>query len=903
MKTPCPSANTLERFLNEELTGPSSEEIARHLEVCATCQTACDTLTQAMVTLSDDIGSAKSGRVLDDLINRMVDSHRSAIGVGTSAATARVKFSGPADERSPLGRLGHYAIQELIAEGAQGILYRGHDEILNRTVAIKIVHQRLTQSAASLERFRREARLIAGVQSDHVVRVFQVGSEPGFPPFLVMEFVAGESLRDRIDRREPIPFRQTVQIVRDTALGLQAAHQKGLVHRDVKPSNILLDQATARARLTDFGLAVEEAESIRMTQEGTILGTPAYMSPEQVNRPEAVDARSDLYSLAVVFYELLTGEVPFRGTVRMTLLQVAHEEARPPRQYNDGVPKDLETICLKGMSKDPAARFQDAGQLIDELDRWLSGREILSRPISRTERFWKWCRRNPVVSTLCVTVLVLLVTLSSVMTWSSVRLAASSEASRRSAAAAQEQSLASLDTLSKLIFQLQEHFDHDETDIDELQKDTLQIALAGLRKVRLSADSKNAPQLPTAAALRRLGELLTRLGEDDEGLSCLQQAETILRKELKANPKNAEAMKTLVEVLSSRDDYYLASEERNEAIVKEAVSCARKRKELDKSDDATFMLVGTLIRQGGLELDAGESDAALKTLQEAMSLSDLLTSGESEHFVASQLNWLTAAELLYVANRSTDNLSALKHLETAIQRAEEFAKAAPDDIDLALSVLGLHERLVAHWEDADSSAARQKATAGFDIQVKIISQAAQSDWESFYSVAQGISDFTDDRLAEDNPLSAERLTNAMIAITKERLAVDPNDSFTHGELANGYSVLGDLKSDLEDPADEVVECYEKSLVEYRALSTTDWFEEDDWIEYLEVLFIAAEFALDSEHDSFACLHKEIKSVLTTISEKHPDFEKDWQEEFAEQLKELERPMTSDTARSARSTPH
>jgi serine/threonine protein kinase len=208
-----------------------------------------------------------------------------ATGTGFTAPSARTQFPGPPDHLAPLGRLGRYLIQELIAEGAQGVLYRGIDETLNRTVAIKIMQQTLTQSAASLERFRREARLIASVQSDHVVRLFQVGSEPDFPPFLVMEFVDGESLRDRIDRREVIPVRQSVLIIRDTAVGLQAAHKTGLVHRDVKPSNILLDQTTSRARLTDFGMAVESSESIRMTLEGTILGTPAYMSPEQVSRP------------------------------------------------------------------------------------------------------------------------------------------------------------------------------------------------------------------------------------------------------------------------------------------------------------------------------------------------------------------------------------------------------------------------------------------------------------------------------------------------------------------------------------------------------------------------------------------------------------------------------------------
>ena len=892
MNQTCPPPDRLGQFLNEELAVPLSDEVARHLESCPACQSLCETLTRAVDTVSLGMASlgmasSKSERALDDLMTRLIDSHGSASGTVFRSENLRIQFSGPPDARAPLGRLGHYAIEELIAEGAQGVLYRAHDETLHRTVAIKLVHQRLTQSAVSLERFRREARLIAAVQSDHVVRVFQVGSEPGFPPFLVMEFVSGESLRDRIDRQEAIPFRQSVQIVRDTALGLQAAHQKGLIHRDVKPSNILLDQGISRARLTDFGLAVEQAESIRMTQEGTILGTPAYMSPEQVTRPESTDARSDLYSLAVVFYELLTGEMPFRGTVRMTILQVAHEDPRPPRKYNDGIPKDLETICLKGMSKDPASRFQSASEFIEELDRWLSGREIRSRPVGRTERFWKWCRRNPVVSALCATILLLLVTLSSVMAYSSIRLAASSEASRLSAVAAQEQSNASLDTLSKLIFELQQHFDHDETDIDELQRDTLQIALAGLRKVRLSADSENAPQLPTAVALRRLGELLARLGEEEEGSSCLSQAESILRAELRRNPDNTEVMKSLVEVLCSRDDMDLQSPGNEESYIKEAVAYARKRQQQDTSDEATFMMSDVLIRQGVIQWEAGAGDAACQSLQESMALSDSLTTAESDYSVASALNWLTAADLYYAAILESDDAAALRHLESAIQRAVEFVSANPDDLDCSLSLLGLQERLVSHWEKVGNAEALSGAKREFEVQVKKVTRAAGSDWDAFYSVSHAFSQLIQDRLAEENIESAARLARTIIAITEVRLKNDPDDPFAHGALASHWSDLGGFRSALDDPPQEVLADYEKSLVEYRALALTDWFDEEDWIEYLDTLSGAAQFAIETEQDSYKSYCDEMSRVLKTVSESPANFDKDWQGEFADQLKQLE----------------
>lgn len=211
-KQNCPPPESLMRFLDEKLDPEESQEISRHLETCSTCQSSCDELTKADHAPARGDVARRSHPSLGKLIREMMDSRtlaaarqKSDKNSDTETAFGHV-FPGSPDQRAPLGRIGHYAIIAAIAEGNQGALFRAVDESLNRTVAIKIVHQRLMQSSLSAERFRREARLLAAVQSEYVVRVFQSGHQDGFPPYLVMEFVEGESLRSRLDRERLLPF-------------------------------------------------------------------------------------------------------------------------------------------------------------------------------------------------------------------------------------------------------------------------------------------------------------------------------------------------------------------------------------------------------------------------------------------------------------------------------------------------------------------------------------------------------------------------------------------------------------------------------------------------------------------------------------------------------------------------
>jgi serine/threonine protein kinase len=269
-------------------------------------------------------------------------------------------------------RIGRYRVERLLGEGGFGLVYLAHDEQLQRLVAIKVPHRHRVSTPADADAYLAEARTVASLDHPNIVPVFDVGQTDDGLPFVVSKFIEGSDLAKRSKELRP-SFGEAAEWVATVAEALHHAHKQGLVHRDIKPANLLLDRS-GQPFVADFGLALKEGDFGR---GAAFAGTPAYMSPDQARgQGHRVDGRSDIFSLGVVFYELLTGRRPFRGETRDELLdQIATVEARPPRQVDDSIPTELERICLKALAKRASERFNTAKDLADELRHWQTGGE------------------------------------------------------------------------------------------------------------------------------------------------------------------------------------------------------------------------------------------------------------------------------------------------------------------------------------------------------------------------------------------------------------------------------------------------------------------------------------------------------------------------------------------------
>jgi WD40 repeat protein len=395
----CPTDDELQRLLADRLSDEVRTVVEGHIETCASCQQQLDRITQAD-ELQLGVSPAATKNTGPAFLQRLQHEYPAELLQDEAALNGSIHFPGPATERAPLGSVGDFEIIEELGSGSFGWVFRARERSLNRIVALKILKPEMTVRPDALARFEREARK-ASLKHDHVVAVHRFEKPSGFPPYLVMEYVEGETLEARLRREGKLTPEAAASIARQVALGLAAAHENGMVHRDIKPSNILLDKHTGRAKISDFGLARDVAnESIAVTGVGELAGTVPYMSPEHFRAPEKIDGRSDVFSLGVVLYQMLTGQLPFRGSFLQIRSGILGDEATPPRRLRETIPGDLETIALACLEKDRERRYATAQAVAEDLRRYQNGEPILCRPTGRVERTVKWAQRKPAQAAL-----------------------------------------------------------------------------------------------------------------------------------------------------------------------------------------------------------------------------------------------------------------------------------------------------------------------------------------------------------------------------------------------------------------------------------------------------------------------------------------------------------------------
>ncbi len=337
-----------------------------------------------------------------------------------ASQTTDPEIAGDSAGSAPTGMIGGYQILGRIASGGMGVVYKAYQPQLDRIAAIKLIKTGGLADEGQARRFELEARAAARLDHPGIVPVYEIGKQDG-RLFLAMAFVEGESLWQKV-QAAPLEPKQAARIMQQVAEAIQFAHVQGIVHRDLKPQNILLTK-NDQPRVTDFGLAKHQDSESSLTGTGDVLGTPSYMPPEQASgKIDQISPLSDVYALGATLYAVVTGRPPFQAASTVdTLVQVLHEEPIPPRALNPAIPVDLETICLKSLQKDPARRYASAQAFADDLLRFQKGEAILARPVGRSERTWRWCRKNPAIATLSTAATLLLLTVTVVSSMAYLR--------------------------------------------------------------------------------------------------------------------------------------------------------------------------------------------------------------------------------------------------------------------------------------------------------------------------------------------------------------------------------------------------------------------------------------------------------------------------------------------------
>jgi eukaryotic-like serine/threonine-protein kinase len=666
---------------------------------------------QALLTKHPELASELEAFFADhDRLQRWAEPARvsSRPRMGAPSSGDRVRY------------LGDYELLGEIAAGGMGVIYRARQRSLNRVVALKLIRTGDTASAEDIQRFRVEAEIFANLDHPNIVPIYEVGEHQG-QQYFSMKLIDGGSLTEHLPRLLEDP-RAAAQIVETVARAVDYAHERGILHRDLKPANILLD-AKGQPLVSDFGLAKRMHGGACITQSGTILGSPAYMSPEQASgQVKELTTTADVYSLGAILYELLTSRPPFRADTPFdTLRQVTEREPKRPRTFNPQVSRDLETICMKCLEKDPKERYPSAGALADDLKRWLANESIWARRASMPERLWRRCCRYPSVPIFTCGVVALAFVLLLAMGWLVIRAqvatrgALAEEAMQRALAEAnlQKARTAMDDLLTR---------EADNVVDDRLrgghEREFLEEALMHYYTLRESLLVEPGRRPDLAEAALRVGQIHQKLGQLDKAEKSYDEARILLEDLVKASPDKPEfhwglarAQLLIGSVAKERGKTAEAEKAYRQALAlaeKLVTDHPAKREYRNQLAFATAQLAALSIAKGRI----AEAEAAL---HKALAVQEkLVQEAPNEPFYRANL-----ASSLRELGRLLQTSKKLDQAEPAFRRAlaieEKLVQETPGSPDakkeLALTLTDYGQLLAQSGRFADAEHSFEKAAA------------------------------------------------------------------------------------------------------------------------------------------------------------------------------------------------
>lgn len=582
------------------------------------------------------------GEALRSTIEEAIARERQR-GLATTIAwdeTARAR----AESQFP--RIEGFEIESVLGRGGMGIVFKAIQTSLGRPVALKMISDRADASSQHFERFEKEAKAVAELNDPHFVQIYEFGQADG-RPYMALEFVDGGSL-EQYRQGEPQSAEFAAQTVETLARAMQKAHAAGLVHRDLKPHNVLLTR-DRHPKITDFGLVKRHGpDETQLTQQGSVMGTASYMAPEQSRGDPNVGPAADIHALGAILYCLLTARPPFlAATVPDTILQVRNQDPIPPSRLRPGIPKDLETICLKCLEKEAPKRYGSAKDLADDLSNYREGRPIVARPVGAVERGWRWAKRNPWVASLGTTAaaaLLAVAVVSSVMSWqlsitntqlekkteeanSNARraeVARSKEEEQRHEAETARDNFRDLENLSfegfhDLLYHVDSVLRDDSVEFEK-RVTALKIAMEGLAKIRQFTEDHPLAGRDEAIGWQRLGQAYQAAGQLEEALKLFDRAHEIIEQFSQQQPNEPVSKANLAAILNTRAQVHerLGNTLQARTYYEEGLKWRLRWAELlPDRDDPKLAVARSYYQIGRMFLKLGDPQAALEHYDKA----------------------------------------------------------------------------------------------------------------------------------------------------------------------------------------------------------------------------------------------------------------------------------------------